>query len=137
MEETIDKFTLAEDTSEEETHLWVNILEMAQAVEQAEMRIETLGQKKRQIKMVSCLADVLQGCVLMVLLLRTDLRVRSVLKLATISQRLGFDSRKGGASGDFLSFPSVPQKLIRSLIYQRPLFCPCSLAGTWRHRRSE
>ena len=95
MEETINKLT--EDTSEEE---WVNIFEMVQAVEQAEMKIETFGQKKKQIKMVSCLADVLQGCVLMVLLLRTDLRVRSVLKLASISQRMGFDARKEGVSGD-------------------------------------
>ena len=35
----------------------------------------------------------------MVLLLRTDLRIRSILKLANLSTKLGLDPRHGGTSG--------------------------------------
>ena len=54
--------------------------------------------------MISCLGDILQGCVLMLLLLRTDLRVRSVFQFASVCHQIGLDPREGGTAGKNLVF---------------------------------
>ena len=87
----------ASEDSEKQT--WTKIIDIAQDIEEAEINRETLGERRNKLKIASCLGDILQGSVLMVLLLRIDLRVRSVLKLASLSSRLGIDPRDGGSSG--------------------------------------
>ena len=87
------------EDNEEGNSEWLKIVNMAQEIEESNLNIEVLGAKKRQIKVIACFGDILQGCILMVLLLRTDLRIRSVLQLASMSRKIGIDPRKGGASG--------------------------------------
>ena len=89
------------EASEEQTSPWKKVIDIAQDLEEADIEQEALRERRKKIKIVSCLGDILQGSTLMVLLLRTDLRVRSVLKLASLSSRLGVDPRNGGTSGKF------------------------------------
>ena len=87
-----------EDNDEAETE-WMKIVTMAHEVEEINLNIEHLGAKKREVKVVSCFGDILQGCILMVLLLRTDLRIRSLLQFSSVCRKIGMDPRKGGAAG--------------------------------------
>ena len=122
MNEAVEQLEASENR-EDETSAWKKIVDIAQDLEQVDVNRETLGERKKKIKIVSCLGDILQGSVLMVLLLRTDLRVRSVLRLAAVSRRLGLDPRNGGTSGKFF----VNSKKLNEIICR----CnrPYSLAG--------
>ena len=46
------------------------------------------------------MGDILQGCILVVLMLRTDLRVRSLLSLAMVSEMVRVDPGNGGIQGN-------------------------------------
>ena len=122
MKEVVEQLDRTEDKVEQRA-MWRKILDIAQDIEQVDIIRETLGERKKAIKIPSCLGDILQGSVLMVLLLRTDLRVRSVLRLAALSQRLGIDPRNGGTSGKlFIHSKWLIKNFCRCS-------CPHSLAG--------
>ena len=87
------------DDDEQATSKWMKIVEMAQEIEEVDIKTEVLGTKRREIRVISCLGDILQGCVLMLLLLRTDLRVRSVFQFSSMCHQFGLDPRKGDTAG--------------------------------------
>ena len=96
MQYTIDNLEDNEDANSE----WLKIVNMALEIEESNLNIEVLGDKKRQIKVVTCIGDILQGCILMVLLLRTDLRIRSLLQFSKMCRKIGIDPKKGDGSGE-------------------------------------
>ena len=96
MQYTIDNLEDNEDANSE----WLKIVNMALEIEETNLNIEVLGDKKRQIKVVTCIGDILQGCILMVLLLRTDLRIRSLLQFSKMCRKIGIDPKKGDGSGE-------------------------------------
>ena len=50
--------------------------------------LESLDAKEKKIKITAVLGDIVQGAVLLVLLLRSDLRIRGALGLAKLAGRL-------------------------------------------------
>ena len=87
------------DDSEQATSKWKKIVDIAQEIEEVDINTEVLGAKRREIRVISCLGDILQGCVLMLLLLRTDLRIRSIFQFASVCHQIGLDPRQGGRAG--------------------------------------
>ena len=61
--------------------------------------LESLDMKEKKIKITSVLGDIVQGAVLLVLLLRSDLRIRGVLGLAKLAGTLNVDTRSHDTSG--------------------------------------
>ena len=88
------------DDSEQANSKWMKIVEMAQEIEEVDIKTEVLDTKRRKIRVISCLGDILQGCVLMLLLLRTDLRVRSLFQFSSMCHQFGLDPRKGDTAGN-------------------------------------
>ena len=63
------------------------------------MNIENLDLQKKEIKKVSILGDILLGSILIILLLRPDLRIRSFFEGVSVSGSLGIDLKKLGTLG--------------------------------------
>ena len=68
----------------------------------------------------------------MVILLRTDLRIRSVLKLATLSLQFGLNPKNGGTSGKQM----ISLKILKETFLQKQLSSFCCCVGTWCRLRS-
>ena len=83
----------------EKSKLWTEILDAALDIEDEYKNLEILGERKGQLKIISIVGDILQGSILAIMLLRPDLRVRSLLKLSALSGLLGLDVREMGALG--------------------------------------
>ena len=83
----------------EKSKLWTEILDTALDIDDEYKNLEILGERKGQVKIISIVGDVLQGSILAIMLLRPDLRVRSLLKLSALSGLLGLDVREMGALG--------------------------------------
>ena len=98
MQFTIDNL----DDSEEANGEWTKIVTLAADIDEANINLEVLGDRKREIKVIGCFGDILQGCILMVLLLRTDLRVRSLLQFASVCRNIGLDPKNGGTPGEYI-----------------------------------
>ena len=92
---------LGEMTGEaEKSKLWSKILDAALDIEDEYKNLEILGERKGQLKIISIVGDILQGSILAIMLLRPDLRVRSLLKLSALAGLLGLDVRQMGAIGE-------------------------------------
>ena len=52
------------------------------------------NQKRSKVKIVCCVGDIIQGSTLMILMLRRDLRIRGLLGLAKMSNKIGIDPSK-------------------------------------------
>ena len=63
------------------------------------IELESLDFKEKRIKVTAVLGDIVQGAVLLVLLLRSDLRIRGALGLAKLAGTLNVDTRNGDISG--------------------------------------
>ena len=63
------------------------------------IKLEGLDFKEKRIKITTVLGDIVQGSVLLVLLLRSDLRIRGALGLAKLASRLNVDTRSSEISG--------------------------------------
>ena len=98
MQFTIDNL----DDSEEANGEWTKIVTLAADIDETNIDLEVLGDRKREIKVIGCFGDILQGCILMVLLLRTDLRVRSLLQFASVCRNIGLDPKNGGTPGEYI-----------------------------------
>ena len=81
----------AEDAAGGIAEAWSDILDLAQNIEQAKISLESLDMQRKQMKMVSILGDILQGSILIVLLLRPDLRVRSFFNSVSMLRSLGLN----------------------------------------------
>ena len=51
--------------------------------------MEKNGQKRSNIKIVSCIGDIIQGSTMMTLMLRSDLRIRGLLGLTKTANNIG------------------------------------------------
>ena len=56
--------------------------------------METNNQKRNKVKIVCCIGDIIQGIMLMILMLRRDLRIRGLLGLAKMSNKIDIDPSK-------------------------------------------
>ena len=88
--------------ADRKTETWSEIMDVVQDIEQAKLNIENLDSQKKQIKTVSILGDILQGSILIVLLLRPDLRIRSFFEGVSMSGSFGIDLKKLGTPGEGL-----------------------------------
>ena len=77
--------------SSEETKLWEEMCLKSAELNDRLIQIEAAAAKRKNIKVPSILGDVLQAMVLFSVLLRTDLRIRSVLQTGSFSKKLGPD----------------------------------------------
>ena len=100
MDEMIEKLDTLEEG--ERAKAWSEILKTALDIEDEHMHIETLGERRTQLKIISTVGDLLQGSILTILLLRPDLRVRSMLRFSSLSAHLGLNVREFGALGNVL-----------------------------------
>ena len=93
--------------AEETTKRWSIILELAEEIDEGKMNIENLDLQKKEIKKVSILGDILQGSILIILLLRPDLRIRSFFEGVSVSGSLGIDLKKLGTLGIHIFFSGI------------------------------
>ena len=78
------------------------------------MNIEDLGEEKKGLKIITIVGDLLQGSILTILLLRPDLKTRSLLRISSLSGHLGLNLGDMGTTGNlyfvssnYFSFPSL------------------------------
>ena len=90
LEEKIDK---AETTSgkSKDNSVWKEICASSEEIIQTEKRIERNSRKRSNIKIVSCIGDIVQGSTMMILMLRSDLRIRGLLGLTKAANNIGMD----------------------------------------------
>ena len=68
-----------ENMSEDEEGAWEDILRTSVKITRAEVKLEKRKRARMRVYLCALLGDVLQACVLSILLLRSDLRVRGAL----------------------------------------------------------
>ena len=66
-------------TLDDEEGTWEDILRSSEKINQAEVKLEKRKRARMRVYLCALLGDVLQACVLSILLLRSDLRVRGAL----------------------------------------------------------
>ena len=71
--------TTLKNRSEDEEGAWEDILRTSEKITRAEVKLEKRKQARTRVKICALLGDVMQACVLSILLLRSDLRVRGAL----------------------------------------------------------
>ena len=79
--------------------LWNEVQNQSSYMNRIYNELESLDLKEKKIKITSVLGDIVQGAVLLVLLLRSDLRIRGVLGLAKLAGTLNVDTRSHDTSG--------------------------------------
>ena len=89
----------------ENTSTWEDIVEKSEHINRSELKLENYKSMERELSVISCIRDITQASVLLVLLLRTDLRVRGILGLAAVGNKL---NNIGIGEGD------IPGKLVDS-----------------------
>ena len=99
MDEIVEKLDTIGDKGEE-ANAWSEILQTALDIEERFMNIEALGERKKKLKIISIIGDLLQGSILTILLLRPDLRTRSLLKISSLSGYLGLNLGELGTAGN-------------------------------------
>ena len=95
-----------EDLSEiqgDATPTWENIQEKSNEINKVYTKLESEDFLAKQIKIVAVLGDILQGAVLLVLVLRTDLRLRGILGLANLANQLDVNTRDENFPGKILT----------------------------------
>ena len=98
MDKTVEKLDTLENKGEKDKAL-SEILQIALDIEEGRMNLETLGEKKKGLKIISTVGDLLQGSILTILLLRRDLRTRSLLTVSSLSGHLGLNLAGMGTPG--------------------------------------
>ena len=91
-----DKLKKLDNTiNEDETSaIWNEICATSEEIEATEKRMERNKLKKIRVKIVCCIGDILQGSSLMILMLRSDLRIRGLLGLTKMATNIGVDPSK-------------------------------------------
>lgn len=74
--------------------IWKDICATSEDIAQTEKRIERNSRNRSNIKIVSCLGDIIQGSTMMILMLRSDLRIRGLLGLTKAANNIGMDPSK-------------------------------------------
>ena len=78
---------------------WEDIQNQSSHMNRMCIKLESLDFEEKKIKITAVLGDIVQGAVLLVLLLRSDLRIRGILGLANLASRLNMDTRTSAISG--------------------------------------
>ena len=79
-------------TNEDETSaIWKEICATSEEILETEKRMERNNLKKIKVRIVCCIRDILQGSSLMILMLRSDLRIRGFLGLTKMATNIGVD----------------------------------------------
>ena len=103
------------------TQIWQDIQMKSSCVNRLYNELESLDLKEKKIKIAAVLGDIFQGAVLLILLLRTDLRLRGILGFANLASRMNVDIKSSDASGEIsiklnLIFSSTDQGLLMLVI---------------------
>ena len=95
-EATKDKLKKLDNTINEDqtSAIWNEICATSEEIEATEKRMERNNLKKIKVKIVCCIGDILQGSSLMILMLRSDLRIRGLLGLTKMATNIGVDPSK-------------------------------------------
>ena len=78
---------------------WKDIQNQSSHMNRMCIKLESLDFEEKKIKITAVLGDIVQGAVLLVLLLRSDLRIRGILGIANLASRLNMDTRTSAISG--------------------------------------
>ena len=82
------------DNEDETNDIWKQICATSEDIGEMEKKIEVNKQKRRRMKIVCCIGDIIQGSALMILTLRRDLRIRGLLGLVKVANWIGTDPSK-------------------------------------------
>ena len=85
--------------ADDKSYLWTDVQEKSSQVNQLYLQLEKEEIKEKKIKMTTVLGDILQGAVFLVLILRTDLRIRGILGLSDLASHLSVDQRNSSVPG--------------------------------------
>ena len=102
----------------ERSAIWNEICATSEEIEATEKRMERNNLKKIKVKIVCCIGDILQGSSLMILMLRSDLRIRGLLGLTKMATNIGIDPSKSR----FLSI-SFKESISQMSSYSTCFFC--------------
>lgn len=84
------------------SYLWKDVQIKSGQVNQLYLKIEKVDFEAKTAKVPAIIGDILQGAVLLVLVLRTDLRIRGILGLSNLAGHLNVDNRESGVPDSYL-----------------------------------
>ena len=93
-------YTSLDASTEEDEGVEEKIQETVSQVNQTEVKMEKREKSRMRLKVCSVLGDILQACVISILLLRSDLRVRGALISLRKTNIMGGKSEAGGTQGN-------------------------------------
>ena len=97
--EIIQKLEDLDRTEDNTVSLWEDIQAKSHEVNKVYFKQELEDFATKRLAVPAALGDIVQGAVLLVLLLRTDLRLRGTLGLAGLTNQLDIDSRDSNIPG--------------------------------------
>ena len=86
--------------SEDDEAVWEKVTTLTEKINQRELKLEKRKAARMRVKVCSVLGDIMQACVLAILLLRSDLRVRGALISLKQTNFMGGKSNGGGIQGN-------------------------------------
>ena len=89
------------EVSSREPHstFWAEVERKSRSVNRICVQLENQGTAQRKVQITTVLVDIVQGAVLLLLVLRADLRIRGTLRLAQLAGWLGADTRDSEIPG--------------------------------------
>ena len=94
IKESLHGFKKREAIKDKTSAIWKEICATSEEILETEKRMERNNLKKIKVKIVCCIGDILQGSSLMILMLRSDLRIRGLFGLTKIATNIGVDPSK-------------------------------------------
>ena len=82
------------DNEDETNEIWKQVCATSEDIGETERRIEDNNKKRSKVKIVCCIGDIIQGSALVILMLRSDLRIRGLLGLSKMANNIGIDPSK-------------------------------------------
>ena len=105
--EIIQKLEDLDRTEDNTVSLWEDIQAKSNEVNKVYFKQELEDFATKRVAVPAALGDIVQGAVLLVLILRTDLRLRGTLGLAGLTNQLDIDSRESNIPGCTLKLISI------------------------------
>ena len=78
---------------------WADVEMKSRSINRIRVQLENQRSSQRKVQITTVLVDIVQGAVLLLLVLRADLRIRGTLRLAQLSGWLGADTRDSEIPG--------------------------------------
>ena len=82
------------DNEDETDEIWKQVCATSEDIGETERRIEDNNKKRSKVKIVCCIGDIIQGSALVILMLRSDLRIRGLLGLSKMANNIGINPSK-------------------------------------------